>query len=377
MKNQENNHSNVEPASPSLPNAMGTNSPSDVGGSPRGDVAATTAENPVEGATLNTAPNERDATGPPSTPNPSCAEVPPFQGHRQAAQFWFDFGLNVVPIAPGTKIPVVKWDPWLTGLSHSQIDAHWQRHPDHDVGFIVGDNIIVFDADSPEALAALVDAEARAGVAPQLVVQTTRGQHHYFRRDPALPARLSAQDFPKKLDVKTGRAMVVLPPSAGKSILQMGGVAMITHANQLSVANPKLLDALKSPSRQEPTQIPPSPAPMASTMPGATLEQLRAGVTLLDPDMPQPDWFRVAAVVSRETSGSHAGYVVFDRWSSAGSKYKGQRETERVWKSLRANCARPATLGSLIYMLREAGHNWSDICAAVEVASDAAGGEGA
>ena len=35
----------------------------------------------------------------------------------------------------------------------------------------------------------------------------------------ALP---SARDFPKYLDVKTGRTMVILPPSTGKVIVKMG-----------------------------------------------------------------------------------------------------------------------------------------------------------
>jgi hypothetical protein len=82
----------------------------------------------------------------PAILSPSCDLL---TRYNQAALYWFKFGFNVIPILPDAKKTAVKWDPWLKELSIEKIAEYWSKHPDHEVGFIVGDDIIVFDADSP------------------------------------------------------------------------------------------------------------------------------------------------------------------------------------------------------------------------------------
>ena len=138
-----------------------------------------------------------------------------------ARTYWHKFGFAVIPIIPGTKLPAVKWDPWLATLSQETITTYWAQHPDHELGFIVGDDVIVFDADSPESIAALALLEKTFDVTPNLTVNTSKGQHHYFRRAPGTYAKSdshSTEEHPERIDVKTGRALVVLPPSTGKEV---------------------------------------------------------------------------------------------------------------------------------------------------------------
>lgn len=155
--------------------------------------------------------------------------MPDFSGQLRyllAALYWFAFGFQVIPILPGKKRPAVKWDKWLQGLSVDQITEYWRRNRDHEVGFIVGEDIVVFDADSAPALEALKATEARLRIDPLLVVQTTRGEHHYYRLDPSLKGARIGRHLdatPAKLDIKTGRTVVVLPPSTGKTIKRLGG----------------------------------------------------------------------------------------------------------------------------------------------------------
>jgi len=149
---------------------------------------------------------------------PACDR---FGSYGEAAAFWFVFGLKVIPVAPGTKQTAVKWDPWLEGLSPEKISKHWAQNPDHELGCIVGDDIIVLDADSLESLAALAEIEKAFDVTPNLVVKTRKGEHHYFKRATGTHAKSdshSTKDHPERIDVKTGRALVILPPSTGKSI---------------------------------------------------------------------------------------------------------------------------------------------------------------
>jgi hypothetical protein len=159
---------------------------------------------------------------------PAPASLPQFCGHerfRDAALFWHEFGFTVIPVVPGTKVPAVKWDAWCNGLSSNTISMYWREHPDHEVGFIVGDSYIVFDADSEKATAVLRDTEVRMGVRPLLISRTTRGEHHFFQRDPSRKVKTTCMivgDPQDRIDVKTGRTMVVLPPSTGKELVLLG-----------------------------------------------------------------------------------------------------------------------------------------------------------
>lgn len=162
-----------------------------------------------------------------SHPTTPCGPV--FSGrykHRDAAHFWYEFGFQAIPILPGTKRTARKWTPWLKGLSRLRITRHWTEHPDHEVGFIVGDDCVVMDADSELAVRELYAIERRYGMTPLLTVKTARGEHHLFRKDATLPCKTTsivvggAQD---RIDVKTGRTLVVLPPSTNKAITKMCG----------------------------------------------------------------------------------------------------------------------------------------------------------
>jgi hypothetical protein len=144
-----------------------------------------------------------------------------FLSFLNAAIYWYTFGFAVIPIIPGTKLPAVKWDPWLATLSLETISTYWAQHPSHEVGFIVGDDVIVFDADSPKSIAALALLEKTFDITPSLTVNTSKGQHHYYKRTPGTYAKSDSHNtekHPERIDVKTGRALVILPPSTGKEV---------------------------------------------------------------------------------------------------------------------------------------------------------------
>jgi len=93
--------------------------------------------------------------------------------YLEAALYYFERGYKVIPIESKTKRTAVKWDPWLANLSKQKIRDYWLQNPTHELGFIVGDDLIVFDADSPESMAALVEIEKAFGITPNLITKTT------------------------------------------------------------------------------------------------------------------------------------------------------------------------------------------------------------
>jgi hypothetical protein len=103
----------------------------------------------------------------------------------QAALEWFNFGLSVIPLLPGKKVTAVKWDRWLEPLSPDSIGAYWAEHPDHEVGCIVGDGLIVLDADTPVAGAALAKIEDAFDVVISVVAQPAGSRPNAIKLSPS------------------------------------------------------------------------------------------------------------------------------------------------------------------------------------------------
>jgi len=301
----------------------------------------------------------------PSDRDEHASTLPPrLTSNRAGALQWLGFGLDVIPIRPGTKLPAVKWDPWLQRLSVRQIVEHWTANPTHEVGFIVGEGLVVFDADSPKAAAALVEAECRFGVLPSMIVQTTRGEHHYFQKSPELPCKTTCKtvgDGPNdRIDIKTGRTMVVLPPSTGKVLAKFGD-PLLERADQMNAAPFRLL-------RHFGALVVPNDAghcgPVVAEAPSAqTMRLLVAGLNHLSADCDYDTWLRIGAIAFHVSGGTQEGLDCFDAWSATGVKYKGLCEVRAKWKTFRLDHPRPLTMATLRFMLTEQGEDWMDICA--------------
>lgn len=137
-----------------------------------------------------------------------------FESTLESALFFFLAGFPVIPIVPGTKRTAVKWDPWLERLSEDAIRAYWGEHPNYGVGFIVPECLVVFDADTAMAVAALYQIEESFDIQSRFIVKTKRGEHHYFRLAPGTKIKTCSMDtakFPHGIDIKAKRSMVILP----------------------------------------------------------------------------------------------------------------------------------------------------------------------
>lgn len=287
-----------------------------------------------------------------------------FPSNLEAAQCWFGLGFKVIPLLPGEKRTAVGWS-FIDDLSQEKVFDHWSAHPDHEVGFIVGDGVLVLDADTPEALEALERLEKQFGVTPTMRVKTARGWHHYYRRPDDVFARQdshSTVEHPERLDVKTGRTLVNLPPSGGRALItpSLSSIAELTPVTQ------EFVDAFcKHNGRPAPRPREQMPPPVDDELPAlsTSLPQLGALLAQIDPDLGYDDWVRVMMAVHHETGGSPGGLALVDAWSSRGRSYKGRREVETHWESFRP-VNPPVTGATLRAMVRDAGHDWREVEAA-------------
>jgi hypothetical protein len=147
---------------------------------------------------------------------------------------------------------------------------------------------------------------------------------------------------------------VVLPPSTGKSIITLTA----KDDDELSVAHQEFIDAIyehngrTAPSQQR--EVASSAFTQGETN-DASLQKIGALLNSIDSDCGYDDWLHCIMAVHHETDGSDEGQAIVDAWSSKGQKYKGCREIENKWRSLKPDVATPYTIGTLIKMARAAG----------------------
>ena len=287
-----------------------------------------------------------------------------WSSNADAALYWFRFGLQIIPLIPGTKKTAVKWDSWFAGLSAKKIAAYWKQHPDHELGFIVGDDLIVFDADSPLSIAALTGLEESFGITPGMIVKTTKGEHHYFRRAKgtvAIQNSHSTADHPERLDVKTGRALIILPPSTGKTLITGMEDADIVRSVKLAEVDQDFIDAVFLHNGMPPPRLSITIPRSTSRPKDGHLRLLQVLLNRIDANCGYDDWTHVGMALHRESAGSDQGYELYDAWSSTGKTYKGSRETAAKWRSFRSDYEGGYTKATLFRMAQKAGFSTEDI----------------
>lgn len=288
--------------------------------------------------------------------------------YKAAALEWFHRGLQVIPIVPQQKRPALKRDTWLANLSESTIIAYWTAHPTHEVGCIVGSNMIVFDADAPEAVAALAEIEKAFDLTPLWVHKTRRGEHHFFGLSSDTFAKTNAHataEHPERIDVKAGPSLVILPPSTGKSV----ELSEVAHVDELSVASQSSIDAVFR--HNGVTEPRPLPEILSVQGDGAgdniAQRDLAKLLDVLTPDLPHDPWLHVLFAVHWAYAGNQEGFNLIDRWSSGGKTYPGRIALFKRWQSFEAR-SKPITIGSVhkiaedygVDLSKIPGTNWED-----------------
>lgn len=292
------------------------------------------------------------------------ALVPPTgTNRREWAHYWYDVGLRVIPIVPNEKRSTVKWTPWLTDLNHAKIESHWQAHPDHDVGFIVDEGLIVLDADGPESMAALTQIEMEYGMPPLLINKTRRGEHHFFRLAPGTFVKSDAHDteaFPDRLDVKARMSLLILPPSGPREIASRN----IDHRDDLIEVDQEFVDAIfLHNGREAPRLREYSTNNVADDRELPDLGVLSGLLKHIDPGCGYQDWLQALMALYHETGGSDDGLELADAWSSRAGNYGGRKHVEERWQSFGNGSTRPVTIGTLIHRAKAGGADMHAILA--------------
>jgi len=280
---------------------------------------------------------------------------PSFATTESWAQFLSKSGFTVIPVLPGTKVPAGPWQPWLENQSVGHIELHWRAHPSHEVCVFAGHKLYALDADREESMQQLLRLEEKHGIHPAVVVKTTSGCHHYFGLPEGVVAKQGSHDsrkHPERLDVKTGRSLLMGPGSPGKVIEKWS----VDHIDDLTPVTQAFVDDVARLNGQQPPSEQVERTEVDRPAGDVDVEVLERLVSAIPPEG-YDKWTKVGMALHTETGGSSAGRHLYDRWSERGSKYDGSAAIAKKWESFQGDVAAPCALGTLKYLAKQHGAN--------------------
>jgi len=93
---------------------------------------------------------------------------------------------------------------------------------------------------------------------------------------------------------------------------------------------------------------------------------IRAMLTVIDPDCSRSDWIKIGMAIFHESAGSEEGFELWDTWSKKGEKYCGRKELYSQWQSFNKEIDNPITIATVIKMVTDSGFDWMDVVSASE-----------
>lgn len=294
------------------------------------------------------------------------------KNNKEHAVQWFELGYLVIPVVEGEKKPRVKRDEWLLNLDAQNIERHWTRYPNDEIGLYCSNGLIALDCDSTESLDALHLLEEKHQLEPSFVVKTDRGTHHYFKGFDGLQltqAGYKTEKFPERIDIRSGNAHIIAPPSTGKvlvskSICAFEDLTQITQefADELVRHNGSKTKSNNFTGAVEQSHFGSAQAVanlsksiIQNEDSGEKVAYLKAILEQLDPESGYSDWVQTLMILHYETQGSDEGLMMADQWSSQGDTYQGFAEIEKKWNSFKASSHAPLTIATLCKKLADQG----------------------
>jgi hypothetical protein len=101
---------------------------------------------------------------------------------------------------------------------------------------------------------------------------------------------------------------------------------------------------------------------------GLALDQAKACLAALNPDITYNEWLQAGMAIHFETEGAIEGLDAWDNWSSGGGKYPGRESLEGRWDGFGRSDGAQVTGGTLIKMARAAGAEIGLVAASTDFA---------
>lgn len=243
-------------------------------------------------------------------------------------------GTPVFPCTRG-KAPLTKHGFYDATTDAEQIRKWWSEHPHALVGIPTGKasgvDVIDLDrnedVDGVEALKAL-EAQHTKLDATMVCRTQSNGFHLYFKHVDGVGN--SQSQIGPGIDVRGEGGYVISPPSPG---YRWEKCAAPGDAPEW------LVELAKPPKREPPKSKPFEPA---------SPDDVREALSFISPDMPYSEWVRVGMALHAEG----IGFELFHSWSAAGSKYRGEIDCRKHWRSFNGE---GVGIGTVFHLAKESG----------------------
>jgi hypothetical protein len=134
------------------------------------------------------------------------------------ALFYVSYGLSVIPLKPGEKTPLIKWEKYQEEPPSTAEVQKWFDGSNNNIAIICGKvsgNLVVIDFDDAGVYEKFLhevesDAELKDIIGSTWLVKTGKGFHIYLRVDTDKPVKTGKLP---KIDIKGEGGYVVAPPS--------------------------------------------------------------------------------------------------------------------------------------------------------------------
>jgi hypothetical protein len=247
----------------------------------------------------------------------------------------------------------------------------WRAHLGANIGFAIPPDVVILDADGPNALKQLLDLAAPHGGLPTtLTAKTKRGWHFYYRAPQGVRLKCWAMKRAHKgddgIDIKTAGGYVLLPPSGGRyawanaaPMAELPG--WLVEWVMAQSGAPRATKPLGDPNR-------PAWLPLLGQgrriSEGAGVEELppiedvvAALAVIPNPDRGWDDWNRILMAVWASTAGSADGLELAIWWGSESKKFD-ENDTIARWNHFATSPPTSIGYGTLVHEARGARPGW-------------------
>lgn len=282
---------------------------------------------------------------------------------------YLDAGLRLIPLHPiingkcgcgnhdcqaAGKHPVrSNWQKQRLVDSATLYDVWRDVYKCTGLGWALDSDHIVIDVDPRNGgIKSLEELEKEIGISLSercnAIVKTGgNGIHFYFKKPDDAPLGWKLPDKYKGIDIKMAGGFVVIAGSAHLSGTQYDWHSFDKSAlDNLSDVPPEI-SALLSKGYEA------HKSAMRDAGVG-DLEEIADMLTYISADVQYEEWVKIGMIIHKATGGSAAGQDAFDTWSKTGTKYKAG-ECDIKWHSFGKYNNRPAGMGSLVHIARQAG----------------------
>lgn len=274
-------------------------------------------------------------------------------------EYWTNFGMTLIP-CKANKQPIIKFAENRNERKpegNLEVMSNYMNSP--MISGLTDNGLFVLDADSEESESALAELERNFNMAPSLIVYTKRGEHHYFRLPPGITGiqKGYGQDTPHKIDIRSGRSMIMLPFGDSRRYEIDITNSAANHIDELTTVSLDFFEAVYRHNDETPPNRVETSKTLRQEWNGSQreIDETVEMLSFIDPNIGHNHWFAVLSSIVSKFGNSDEALEIADAWCRKGTKYKSRIKIEEQLDEIKPDGG--INIGTLYHYASKAGAN--------------------